>query len=178
MKVLTGIPVSPGIAIGKAFLYSEDRLSVPSYEISPGQVSYELERFESAVGRATRDVEALLGRSGDDLGDTERKLLESHRLMLTDPELAGRVAGELKSSNKNVESVLLTVVDALTKKLESTGDAYLRERASDIRDIGNRVLRHLLYPRSPLLMTAPPWQIVPSPSSGTLPQAPPCTACR
>jgi phosphotransferase system enzyme I (PtsI) len=145
MKVVQGIPVSPGIAIGKAFLYSEEKLSVPSYEISPGQVSYELERFQSAVGRATRDVEALLGRGGEELGETERKLLESHRLMLTDPELAGRVDAELKSSNRNVESVLMAVVDALTKKLESTGDTYLRERASDIRDIGNRVLRHLLY---------------------------------
>jgi len=145
MKVAQGIAVSPGIAIGRAFLFSEEKLAVPSYEISPGQVSYELERFNTAVDKATRDVESLLSQEGGELGDAERKLLESHRLMLTDPELASQVGKELQSRKRNVEWVLVEVVKALTQKLAATGDEYLRERASDIHDIANRILRHLMY---------------------------------
>lgn len=145
MRVVQGIAVSPGIAIGKAFVYSEEKLTVPTYEISPGQVPYELERFGTAVGRAIEDVEGLLGRKDQDLGEAERKLLEAHRLMLTDPGLRDAVASQLKASKKNVEWVLLEVMKDLTQKLQSTGDEYLRERESDLHDIAARILGHLLY---------------------------------
>ncbi|MBN1835734.1 MAG: phosphoenolpyruvate--protein phosphotransferase [Spirochaetales bacterium] len=143
MKVVHGIAVSPGIAIGKAFLYSNEKLAVPSYEITPTQVTHELGRFNAAVGRATRDVEALLNRGDAELGDAERRLLESHRLMLTDPELATKVGEELGAQQRNVEWVLMEVVKALADKLGSAGDEYLSERASDIQDIADRIMRHL-----------------------------------
>jgi phosphotransferase system enzyme I (PtsI) len=145
MKLVEGIAVSPGIAIGKAFVFSEEKLAVPSYEISPGQVPYEMDRFTAAVAKAAQDVERLLEGEENALGDTERKLLESHRLMLTDPELAGQVGSQLSSKKKNVEWVLMEVVKALTQKLGATDDEYLRERAADIYDIANRILRHLMY---------------------------------
>ncbi|MEE8592016.1 MAG: phosphoenolpyruvate--protein phosphotransferase [Spirochaetia bacterium] len=145
MKVVEGIMVSPGIAIGPACLHSPDVIIVPSYEISQGQIPYEIERFQTARARAVQDIEVLLHRGKPEIGEMERKLLNSHLLMLNDPEFQEEVTRTLKERKKNVECVLREVEDSLAKKLEASEDEYLQERSLDIRDISNRILSHLLY---------------------------------
>ena len=152
MKVVEGIMVSPGIAIGPACLHAPDSLTVPSYDISTGQISSELERFQSARAKAVQDIEVLLQRGTPQLGEMERKLLNSHLLMLNDPQFHDEVNRTLKESKKNVEYVLREVEETLAKKLESSEDEYLQERSLDIRDISNRLLSHLLYRKRRSLM--------------------------
>jgi phosphotransferase system enzyme I (PtsI) len=145
MKVVEGIMVSPGIAIGPACLHSPDVITVPSYDISQGQILYEIERFQSARAKAVQDIEFLLRRGKPGIGEMERKLLNSHLLMLNDPEFHEAVTRTLKKRKKNVECVLREVEESLAKKLEASEDEYLQERSHDIRDISNRILSHLLY---------------------------------
>jgi phosphotransferase system enzyme I (PtsI) len=145
MKVVEGIMVSPGIAIGPACLHSPDVITVPSYDISQGQIPYEIERFQSARAKAVQDIEFLLRRGKPGIGEMERKLLNSHLLMLNDPEFHEAVTRTLKKRKKNVECVLREVEESLAKKLEASEDEYLQERSHDIRDISNRILSHLLY---------------------------------
>ena len=122
MKVVEGIMVSPGIAIGPACPHTPDSLTVPSYDISTGQVSYEIERFHTAQARAVQDIEVLLQRGTPELGEMERKLLNSHLLMLNDPQFHEEVTRTLKERKKNVEWVIREVEETLTKKLESSED--------------------------------------------------------
>jgi phosphotransferase system enzyme I (PtsI) len=144
MKVVQGIMVSPGIAIGPARVRAPELLAVPSYEISVGQIPYETERFQAALSKAVQDIEVLLQRGEPEIGDMERKLLNSHLLMLNDPHFHEEVTRTLKERRKNVESVLREIEESLAKKLESSDDEYMRERGLDIRDISNRLLSHLL----------------------------------
>jgi len=144
MKVVKGIMVSPGIAIGPARVYSQKITNIPSYDISAGQISYEIERFQTARARSVQDIEILLNRANPQIGEMERKLLNSHLLMLGDPEFDGEVTRTLKSRRKNVEYVLREVEETMAGKLETSEDEYLRERSQDIRDISNRILSHLL----------------------------------
>jgi phosphotransferase system enzyme I (PtsI) len=144
MKVVEGIMVSPGIAIAPVCLRSHDVISVPSYDISAGQIPYETERFQTARARAVQDIEVLLQRGEPEIGEMERKLLNSHLLMLNDPQFHQEVTRTLKNRKKNVECVLREVEESLAKKLEASEDEYLRERSLDIRDISNRLLSHLL----------------------------------
>jgi phosphotransferase system enzyme I (PtsI) len=152
MKVVEGIMVSPGIAIGPACLHAPDKLTVPSYDISAGQIPYELERFQTARAGAVQDIEVLLQRGTPQLGEMERKLLNSHLLMLNDPQFHEEVTRTLKERKKNVECVLREVEETLATKLEASEDEYLRERGLDIRDISNRLLSHLLSRKSGSLM--------------------------
>ncbi len=152
MKVVEGIRVSPGIAIGPVCLHAPDSLTVPSYDISEGQIHYELERFQTARAKAMQDIEVLLQRKAQEFGEMERKLLNSHLLMLNDPQFHEEVTRTLKERKKNVECVLREVEETFAKKLEASEDEYLRERSLDIRDISNRLLSHLLYQeRRPLM---------------------------
>lgn len=150
MKLVEGIMISPGIAIAPVCLHTSDDLSVPAYDISTGQITYEIERFQTARSKAVQDIEALLQRG--EIGEMEKKLLNSHLMMLNDPHFHEEVTRTLKVRKKNVELVLREVEESLAEKLESSEDEYLRERSLDIRDISNRLLSHLLArQRRPLM---------------------------
>ena len=100
MKIVKGIMVSPGIALGPAFIYSPDILNIPCYDISVGQVPYEIERFQAARGKSVSDIQALLNHREPEIGELERKLLNSHLLMLNDPQFHEEVTRTLKERKK------------------------------------------------------------------------------
>jgi phosphotransferase system enzyme I (PtsI) len=142
MKEFRGVPASPGIAIGRAFLYNDDELTIPEYPIHGHQVSLEMDRYRTAVGRAVSELEQIKVRSGPS-GDPDG-FLDTHLLMLQDPEIEAKVDVKISKVLKNVEWVLQDVVDELVAKLATVQDAYLKERTLDIRDVSRRVLSHLL----------------------------------
>lgn len=142
MKEFRGVPASPGIAIGRAFLYNDDDLTIPEYSIPDHQISLEMERYRAAVGRAVVELEHIKVRSGPS-GDPDG-FLDTHLMMLLDPEIESKVDMKIAKVRKNVEWVLQDVVDELVAKLATVQDAYLKERTLDIRDVSRRVLSHLL----------------------------------
>jgi phosphotransferase system enzyme I (PtsI) len=145
MKLFRGIMVSPGIAIARAFFLPETRLAVPSYDVPPSRLEAEVARFRGARERAVREMEELRGRTAP--GQADSRLLESHILMLRDPEFSAQVEGEISRQQKNVEWVLERVVAEITTKLGASGDEYLRERSADVHDVAGRVLEQLTVPR-------------------------------
>jgi phosphoenolpyruvate-protein phosphotransferase (PTS system enzyme I) len=137
MMELTGISASPGIARGKAFLFLEDRLSVPRYDITDPQVDAEFARFLAALQGASAEVRELVaGRDGT--------LLEAQLLMFEDPELKDRVRALLAQSRRNVEWVLFQILEEMSGKLAQSDSQYLRERTVDFADAGNRIIGQLM----------------------------------
>ena len=145
MKEFKGISVSPGIAIGKAYLYHDDRPPIPSYSILPDQISTEMDRFNAARMKATEEIQVLKQQSAAEGANQDHRFLDAHLLMLSDPEFIGQVETQLGKDLRNVEWIIHRVIETLVRQLEASNDAYLRERAVDIYDVANRVLNHLLY---------------------------------
>jgi phosphoenolpyruvate-protein phosphotransferase (PTS system enzyme I) len=143
VKIIKGIPASPGIAIGKTLLYNESPTAIPRFKVSSEQVPLEVERLKKAVAKAAEEIQLIKDSLDKDAAE-QHALLEAHTLMLYDPcfnELAHeRVEKELK----NVEWVLQETVNNLVEQLEATQDSYLRERSSDILDSSRRIIDHLL----------------------------------
>jgi phosphotransferase system enzyme I (PtsI) len=138
MMEFTGISASPGIARGKAFLFLEDRISVPRYDISGTQVEPEYGRFLAALEKASAEVRELVAaRDG--------ALFEAQLLMFDDPDLKKNVHESLTANRRNVEWVFLQIVEEMSGKLAQSESQYLRERTVDFTDAANRVLDHLLY---------------------------------
>ncbi|HEB10435.1 MAG TPA: phosphoenolpyruvate--protein phosphotransferase [Spirochaetales bacterium] len=144
MEQLKGIMVSPGIAIGRAYVYAEQKYSIPRYDISADQVIYEAERFLDAVQKAGAEIEALIKETSAAVGDGENSFLNAHLLMLNDPEFHERVNENLKQNKQNVEWILLKVAGEIAAKLDSLTDEYLRERGDDIYDVSQRIISQLL----------------------------------
>lgn len=137
--------VSPGIAIGKAFRYIEDKYVVPQYDIPLGQIEFELERFFVAVEFATNEINELKKRSINDISSEELQVLDSQILMINDPEFQKQVDVKLREDQKNVEWIFLQLIETMIGRLNSSADSYLRDRTIDINDIAQRILGHLLF---------------------------------
>ena len=145
MKTFKGISASPGIYIGKVFLYLDEISQIPKYEIDPKEVEAELERFHSAADKAGDEIKTLQQQASNTMGSGESRLLDSHLLMLKDPEFKKRIEDNLRSEQMNVEWVLYKTAKELVSMLESSQDTYLKERTIDIHDVAKRIHNHLLY---------------------------------
>jgi phosphotransferase system enzyme I (PtsI) len=144
MNIYKGISVSPGIVEGKVFLFKEEKLSVPKYTISVGQVKPELQRFFTALDNAAQEILNMKEKYTHQMAKEEKKLLDSHVLMLHDPVFKEDITKKVQEKRLNVEWILLQVIENIIEKVNSSTDSYLKERSADIHDVSQRVMRHLL----------------------------------
>jgi phosphotransferase system enzyme I (PtsI) len=145
MKTFKGISASPGIYIGKSYIYIDDMLQVPKYEIDEEEVENELDRFHTAARKAGEEIRELQKQTTSIMGGEESRMLDSHLLMLQDPELTKKIEENLRSDQMNVEWILYKTIKELVKMLESSQDSYLKERTLDLHDVAKRIYNHLLY---------------------------------
>jgi len=149
MQKLAGIGVSGGIAIGPAYVIREETLSVPRYDILPSEVAGELERFGRAVQQAVADLAGLRSVATQREDPSHAAILQSHLLMLEDPELSRRVTTAVERERKNVEWVVIETIDDMIERLARRRSSV--DRSSDFHDISRRILHHLLERERPNL---------------------------
>lgn len=138
----SGAPGAPGVALGKAVVIypPADLGSVPDKKID--DVDEEIARFEAALEGARNDIRSLGKKLSDDLRPEEMALFDVYLNMLDDNALGSEVIGFIKQGHW-APSALRKVVQQYVGHFELMDDPYLRERATDIRDLGVRILAHL-----------------------------------
>jgi phosphoenolpyruvate-protein phosphotransferase (PTS system enzyme I) len=141
-KVLLGKPASNGIAIAKAYRLIEPDLTVKKTSIE--KVEEEVSRFRSAVEQSKEELEAIRDHAKEHLGEDKAEIFEAHILVLSDPELLTAIEDKISSESVNAEFALKEVSDMFVTMFEQMDNAYMKERAADIRDVTKRVLSHLL----------------------------------
>ncbi|NOY07914.1 MAG: phosphoenolpyruvate--protein phosphotransferase [Spirochaetes bacterium] len=151
MKVFHGIMASPGIAAGKAYVFKQIKISIPEYNIASQDIEAEMSRFLEAVEKATFEVENIKLNIKGNMKNGQQELLDSHILMMNDPELKEKINSGLKNQKKNVEWILIQVIEDMIAQLKLSQDEYLNERSLDFRDMSNRILNQLLYFKQPSL---------------------------
>lgn len=144
MQELSGISVSPGIAIGRAFLYIDESPNIPRYRVQKQDLEGEFERLGSAIERAVEELENIRAGSAAQSAELPR-FLDSHLLMLQDESFIGEIRSEVDQSRFNVEWVLKRNAQKLASKLANSNDEYLRDRSVDIHDVAKRLLDHLMF---------------------------------
>lgn len=151
MYELTGISASPGIAIGKVFPYHDDKPNIPRYIILHEDVDSEMRRLAHALGKASEELQSLKENAQDAAHESHVQVLDSHLLMLNDPEFMEKIQTDLSGRLLNVEWILQEAIDELVEKLNRSGDPYLQERSVDLHDVSRRVMNHLLRRERPNL---------------------------
>lgn len=144
METITGISAAPGIAIGRVFIYSHDTPAIPRYEIAAEDVAREMERFQEAAANAHEELQEIRRGGEGEINDDQLQILDSHLLMVQDPEFHEQVHSGIVESLMNVEWVLYESVQRLLDRLNSSESEELKERSSDLHDVTNRVLSHLM----------------------------------
>jgi len=138
----SGVAGSPGIAIGHAVVVYPlaDLDAVPDRQSE--NIEQEIEAFQQAVDKVRHDLERINKKLTGKLGEEERALFDVYLRMLSDKALTGEVIEQI-SKGAWAQGALRTVISSHVKAFELMEDEYLRERASDIRDLGRRILSHL-----------------------------------
>ncbi|MCS6964595.1 phosphoenolpyruvate--protein phosphotransferase [Thermoflexus sp.] len=137
---LQGLPASPGIALGPAWWF---RRALPVAMRMQGEdAAVERMRLQEAQERAAAELAALREAQRERLSPEELAIFEAQELMLQDPELMAAVEAEL-AAGASAEVAWQKAVEAFAAQLSALPDPYFQARAADVRDVGNRVLRHL-----------------------------------
>lgn len=139
---IKGIGASPGIAIGKALVLEHKEMVIEKKENV--NVEVEVEKLNSAVDTSKKELSAVKEKVAKELGEEEAEIFGAHLLVLEDPEFIGEAENKIKNESLNAEYALNEVKDMFVSIFESMDNDYMRERAADIKDVTNRVLRHIL----------------------------------
>jgi len=142
--LLNGIPVSPGIVIGKVLLLDSRISAVPKYKISKNKIVGEIIRFTRAISKTKRELIEIQRKFIDKVGKTHAAIFDAHLLMLEDSSLIEETIEQIKDKQLNVEFVFSQILEKITKKFFVIDDEYIKERTADINDVGKRVLKNLL----------------------------------
>ena len=139
--MIKGTSASPGIVIGKALLVKEEELIIPHFVST-----FELEeaRLGQAIQSAKIELTELKEKTLKNLGEDKALIFEAHIMILEDPELLKKTLQKIKKESINAEFALDAVAKNFISMFESMEDPYLKERASDIRDVTSRLLYTLL----------------------------------
>ncbi len=142
---LQGTAAAPGVGRGPAYLLLQGMAIVVCQKVP--DVEAELRRFESALEATRQAIAKLRQEVAQSLGESEAAIFDAHLLVLDDVALIDDVSKEVRSSGFNIEFCFQEVVQRYIDIFERMEDDFLRERASDIRDVTSRVMHHLLGTR-------------------------------
>jgi phosphotransferase system enzyme I (PtsI) len=148
----TGIPASPGVAIGRVHPVDRRRVRVPRHHLEPDEVEAEVARLEVAVKESVDQLAALRSSLGE--GETSGSILDVHRMMVDDPTLLDNARMLIREELLNAEWAVRRTVREMGEKL-GLGDGYLAERRADLDEVGDRVL-HNLAGEAPSQIEIPP----------------------
>lgn len=142
-KMLKGIAASDGIAAAKAYMLVQPDLSFSETSIDDPEA--EIKRLDDAVEASKSELELIKQKATENLGEEEAQVFEAHLTILADPELLGQIKDKIKNDKVNAEAALKSVTDMFIEMFEAmTDNAYMQERADDIRDVTKRIMSHLL----------------------------------
>ncbi|MFT9494240.1 phosphoenolpyruvate--protein phosphotransferase [Anaerosolibacter sp.] len=140
-----GIGASPGIAVGKALLLKKEDIIIERKSIR--NEMEENERFHKALDKTKEQIEEIKKNTGA----AQQEIMDAHLMILEDPELIGGVEGAVNAEKINAEAALQGVIDTFVAIFESMDNEYMRERAADIKDVGQRIMMNLLGKELPNL---------------------------
>ena len=141
---LHGIGVSGGYAIGRAQLYSHDRLEAPHYRLRAEHLDEEVARFNAAVDAVRAEMLALQEHIPEGSPAELSAFLNVHVLILNDSMLCEVPKHCIRKEHCNAEWALSQQTEALIAQFESIEDDYLRERRNDVRQVADKVLKELM----------------------------------
>lgn len=149
--MLRGIPAAPGIAIGRAFLFGREQYTIPRRPIKEEQIANEIKRFKDALVQTKNEILDIKKRISEEMGVEHGQIFSAHLLVIEDSMLIEEVISKLKKDKLSMEYIFQDVLKRYIKVFSEMDDEYLKERISDINDVGRRILRNLIGAKEDIL---------------------------
>ncbi len=142
--MISGILASPGIAFGKVLLLQEDEIVINKNAVPAAQLEAEIARFYDAREKSKTQLEAIKEKARITFGEEKEAIFEGHIMLLEDEELEEEIIAFIKDNKASAEYAIHSVIEEQAQVLEALDDEYLKERATDIRDIASRFTKNAL----------------------------------
>ncbi|MGL6226455.1 MAG: phosphoenolpyruvate--protein phosphotransferase [Thermoguttaceae bacterium] len=144
MKKLQGIAVSPGVAVGEAFVLGTEGFRIPQHFVLEEAVDGEIRRLNNAIRIAESEIRMNRDSVARELGSKYADIFEAHLQILSDPKLHEEFKELISSRMFSAEHAVSVVVRRYAEIFRRLDSSYLAERIQDIHDIEKRLLRLLL----------------------------------
>ena len=136
-----GIAASKGYAIGKVFIQEHEEIVITDAKIE--DVAAEKENLRVALEASKQQLTAIKEKTLAEIGEHEAAVFEAHLTLLDDPEFTGQMEMTIENDSLNAMKAVQNVTDTFVMIFESMDDAYMRERAADIKDVSKRIISNL-----------------------------------
>ncbi|MCB9502806.1 MAG: phosphoenolpyruvate--protein phosphotransferase [Deferribacteres bacterium] len=146
-----GIPVSPGIAIGKAFVLEGIHVKIGRKNINHDEINTEIEKFHEAIAKVKKQLASDLLSTKRRIGEANAQIFETHQLILDDPMLTEDTVRSIKVELRSAAFAFYSVLEGYQSQLALTDQEYFRDRAVDLRDVRKRVVRCIQGDRTDFL---------------------------
>lgn len=142
--MIQGIGAAAGVAIGKAFVLPNWEWSLPDTQVNPVDLAKEFERLYEGIRTSKDEIEFIKKEFRDVVGPEESSIFDAHLAILDDPVFMSEIRGIIERQYKAAEVAVKEAIDHFVAMFDLLDDEYMKERAVDIKDVGNRLLKHLL----------------------------------
>ena len=166
--MIQGVPVSPGVAVARAYRINQGLARREPIQLTADALSAEVTRFDAACAAAGRELDAVVRRVTQQVGEEEAAIFRAHQLLLRDPAFVGKVRAAIAGKRIDAAAALQQTIDEYKTLFSHISDTYIQERMADLRDVVGRILaelarqedRPLLDVDEPVILVAP--EILPS----------------
>lgn len=142
--MIQGIGAAAGVAIGKAFVLPNWEWSLPDTQVNPVDLAKEFERLYEGIRTSKDELEYIKKEFREVVGPEESSIFDAHLAILEDPVFMSEIRGIIERQYKAAEVAVKEAIDHFVTMFDLLDDEYMKERAVDIKDVGNRLLKHLL----------------------------------
>lgn len=158
---MKGIGVSPGIAIGKACVIKSNKVEVSGVLLKDeAAISAHIKQFDEAVTLAINEIEIIKQNPDLKLHEEDISILDTQIEFISDPQLRDDVVEKITIDKKNVSDALIETIAIMVQIFREMDDEYMKARAADIQDIGNRILKQLIKSSSVFTQVFEPGAII------------------
>ena len=141
---IQGISGSRGVAVGNVYRYIQEEIVIPDYTVAEDKVEAEIGKFASAMAATLKQLDTIRQKALKDMGPEEAAIFEAHMQIAQDPSLSDGIKSLVETSHTNVVAATAQTIETFANIFLGMEDPYMRERGSDIKDIGDRLMRNML----------------------------------
>ena len=138
---IAGIAAAPGIVIGEVYLFTKEKLEISKADIT--DVEEAKINLHEALARSKKELTKVFAIAKDRMGDTRAAIFEAQLMILDDPILIGNIIKRIEDEKKQPEYIVDDEISKYQQLMILSNESYMKERANDIEDIKNRIVRNL-----------------------------------
>ena len=140
-KKTKGIPVARGIAYDDAFVLKDKKIEIKHETVE--DIEQELEKFKKATEESYKEIESIKQNVLKSSGKETAKIFDAHLSLLEDPRLTSEIKEKIKEESLSAAYATYIIADKWKDVFKDMDNEYMKERSADIKDVSNRIIRHL-----------------------------------